>query len=301
MIGLCHAVSFKEGIILTCSTMRPFRSFGFANSIAFIACVFAFSACQSSSPVSKHAVETGFLDRTIQVGQVSHKYQVYLPSNYTPEKDWPVILFLHGAGERGYEGLSQTHVGLGRAIRFNPERWPAIVVFPQMPPGRNWMPSTEPIGIGALEATIDEFAVDTSRIYLTGLSMGGYGSLFLGSRHADRFAAIVAICPTVGNGDRYPFLSGSSYAEAVSGTAEALSSLPVWLFHGEDDPVFASSISADLTLALQDRGADVRFTEYVDTGHNAWDPAYDNTDMITWLFQQHRTDHAPADSPALHH
>lgn len=263
------------------------------------------SACQTLSTRQAEPSapqETGFLDRTVSVNGTTHRYQVYVPANYDPGQDWPLIMFLHGAGERGYEGLSQTHVGLGRAIRFNPERWPAIAVFPQIPPGRNWSPDTEPIGLRALEGAIGEFSVDTSRVYLTGLSMGGYGSLFLASRHPDRFTAVVAICPTIGGSNRYPFLNGNSYEEATQGTAEALSDLPVWLFHGEDDPVFPASISRDLTIALQEREADVRFTEYVETGHNAWDPAYDNTDMITWLFQQQKPTHdASSDSRALHH
>ncbi|NBW94293.1 MAG: phospholipase, partial [Bacteroidetes bacterium] len=223
-----------------------------AHPLLYLAAVVCLSACQSLSHTSPQpATETGFLDRSIDVGQLTHKYQVYLPSNYSADRDWPLLLFLHGAGERGYGGLSQTHVGLGRAIRFHPDRWPAVVVFPQLPPGKNWTPSTEPIGTEALNATIKEFAIDTSRVYLTGLSMGGYGSLYLGQRHADRFAAIVAICPTVGDGSHYPFVTGSSYKEAISGSAEALSKMPIWLFHGEQDPVFAASISSDLSRALQ--------------------------------------------------
>jgi predicted peptidase len=270
-----------------------------------LACIIVLTGCRSTTPTTRPMErapsETGFLNRSLVVGNTTHRYQVYVPADYDPSRSWPLIVFLHGAGERGYEGLSQTQVGLGRAIRFNPERWPAIVVFPQLPPGRNWMPSTEHIGIEALDATITEFAIDTSRVYLTGLSMGGYGSLYLGQRHADRFAAIVAICPTVGDGSRYPFLTGSSYEEAISGSAEALSKMPIWLFHGEQDPVFVASISSDLSRALQELGADVRYTEYSETGHNAWDPAYQDTDMITWLFQQRNAYHAPTDSPALHH
>lgn len=280
-------------------SQRPVRA---GIAVSFFVSVVLLSACRTTTPaVNPTPAETGFLDRSIDIGTTTHRYQVYVPSNYTPSREWPLVLFLHGAGERGYGGLSQTHVGLGRSIRFNPERWPAIVVFPQLPPGGNWSEVTEPIGMQALQATMDEFAIDTSRVYLTGLSMGGYGSLFLGSRHADRFAALVAICPTVGNGRGYPFLNGSSYEGAIEGTAQKLATLPVWLFHGEDDAVFSASISADLAQAMQDIGADIRYTEYADTGHNAWDPAYDTLDMITWLFQQRKTDHAPTDSPTLHH
>lgn len=282
--------------------MNPRRPVRAGIAASFFVSVVMLSACRTTTPAADPTpAETGFLDRSIDIGTTTHRYQVYVPSNYTPSREWPLVLFLHGAGERGYGGLSQTHVGLGRAIRFNPERWPAVVVFPQLPPGGNWSEVTEPIGMQALQATMDEFAIDTSRVYLTGLSMGGYGSLFLGSRHADQFAALVAICPTVGNGNGYPFLAGSSYEGAIEGTARNLATLPVWLFHGEDDAVFSASISADLAQAMQDIGADIRYTEYEDTGHNAWDPAYDTLDMITWLFQQRKTDHAQTDSPTLHH
>lgn len=281
------------------------RSAHFSLVSAFLTtCLIAVLAIPNASAqqaATAHG-ETGFLNRTVVVGTTTHRYQVYVPADYDSSREWPLVMFLHGAGERGYEGLSQTHVGLGKAIRFNPERWPALVVFPQIPPGQNWTPRTEPIGMQALEQTMDEFAVDTSRVYLTGLSMGGYGTLFLATRHPDRFAAVVAVCPTLGNGDRYPFVSGSTYEEAVLGTATALSSIPVWLFHGEDDPVLPVSTSRDLTLALQERGADIRYVEYTDTGHNAWDPAYENTDMITWLFEQKNTSqHASPDSGPIHH
>ena len=234
------------------------------------------------------SAETGFLNRTVEVDGRSYRYQVYVPANYDSSRKWPLILFLHGAGERGYDGLRQTQVGLGSAIRLNADRWSAIAVFPQLPSGHSWSPETEPIGMLALDATMDEFAIDDSRVYLTGLSMGGYGALFLSTRHAQRFAAVIAVCPTIGGTTRYPFLFGTTYEESVRGTADALAATPVWLFHGENDPVFAASNSQDLTAALQERGADVRYTEYVDTGHNAWDPAYENTDMITWLFQQRK-------------
>ncbi len=149
---------------------HPVRA-GIAAS--FFVSVVLLSACRTTTPAADPTpAETGFLDRSIDIGTTTHRYQVYVPSNYTPSREWPLVLFLHGAGERGYEGLSQTHVGLGRAIRFNPERWPAVVVFPQLPPGGNWSEVTEPIGMQALQATMDEFAIDTSRVYLTGLSMG---------------------------------------------------------------------------------------------------------------------------------
>ena len=231
-------------------------------------------------------IQTGFLDRWVSVDDTTYHFQVYLPSDYTPTESWPVILSLHGAGERGSEGLKQTHVGLGRAIRFHPERWPAVVVFPQLPEGANWNASTEGIGMRALESTLSEFSTDPDRVYLTGLSMGGYGSLYLATRHPDRFAAVVPICPTIGNGDRYPYLVGSNPESVLNDVAETLTNQHLWIFHGEEDPVFPAGISRQLISTLDSLGADARFTGFPDTGHNSWDPAYDSAELPVWLFQQ---------------
>jgi predicted peptidase len=88
--------------------------------------------------VAAQAIETGFLDRSVSLDKVEYVYQVYVPRAYRPSEEWPVILFLHGAGERGDDGLFQTQVGLGSAIRANAERWPAIAVFPQAPEEMTW-------------------------------------------------------------------------------------------------------------------------------------------------------------------
>lgn len=232
--------------------------------------------------------ETGFLNRTLDVDSTTHRYQVYLPADYTPDRAWPAIVFLHGAGERGENGMMQTQVGLGPAIRMHPERWPAVVIFPQLPAGGNWTPTTEPLAIRALDQTLTEFNIDPDRVYLTGLSMGGYGSLFLASRNTDRFAAVVPICPSVGLHRDYPLLHGTDLASSLEGTAQAVRFLPVWLFHGEDDPVFPVDISRVLHAHLDSLGAQSRFTEYPGVGHNSWDAAFSDTTMIRWLFNQHR-------------
>ena len=138
--------------------------------------------------------ETGFLNRTLSIDSEKFRYQVYVPAEYDESRKWPVILFLHGSGERGSDGLHQTVVGLGSAIRSHPERFPAIVVFPQAPEGKRWWGQGEAIAIGALEQTLSQFQADPDRVYLVGLSMGGRGVIQIASQQAERFAAIVAVC-----------------------------------------------------------------------------------------------------------
>jgi predicted peptidase len=137
---------------------------------------------------------TGFLNRRIELEGVSYRYQVYVPAEYSPTRRWPVILFLHGSGERGTDGLLQTSVGLGEAIRRHADRWPAIVVFPQAPPDYRWHGRIAHLALAALDRTTRELRTDPARVYLVGLSAGGNGVWNLAYRTPERFAAVVAVC-----------------------------------------------------------------------------------------------------------
>lgn len=128
------------------------------------------------------------------IGATIYAYSVYVPKDYEPGRRLPVILFLHGAGERGRDGLRPTQVGIGSAIRFNPERANAIVVFPQAPDETRWLDEPADFAMAALDASLREFKGDRDRVALTGLSMGGYGTWHLALAHGDRFAAIAVIC-----------------------------------------------------------------------------------------------------------
>jgi len=253
-------------------------------------CVFGLVmvGCQQPDSTQSTRIETGFLNREVTGPDTVHRYQVYLPHEYTEERDWPVIVFLHGAGERGTDGLFQTQVGLGSAIRRHPERFPAIAIFPQLPPGEAWNPSTEFIALSAMDQTLREFAVDRDRFILTGLSMGGHGSLFLGTRYPELFAAIAPICPTVGDTIKYPYLGGNGYDDAIEAAAGALSNTSVWLFHGEEDRVFSAQISRDLSAAIEAAGGTVQYTEFEGVGHNSWDPAYAMPEFIDWMLSAQR-------------
>src|SRR5260221_1701062 len=117
--------------------------------------------------------ETGFLNRTVTVDGTLYKFVVFLPADYTPEKKWPIVLFLHGAGERGDEGSLQTDTGIGTALRRHPDRYPAVVVMPQCRRDKNWNePMMQAQALAALEQSAKEFNGDPDRTYLTGLSLG---------------------------------------------------------------------------------------------------------------------------------
>ena len=219
-------------------------------------------------------VETGFLNRTLALGDTEHRYVVYVPRDYDASKKWPVILFLHGAGERGSEGLSQSDVGIGRAIRFMPDRYPAVVVMPQCLPNQRWSDGMLDMAVKALDKTLMEFSTDVNRLYLTGLSMGGYGSFLLASQGPGRFAAVVPIC------------GGGNPAEM----GPKLKDIPMWVFHGDADTAVPVQRSRDMVEAIKNAGSTkVKYTEYPGVPHNSWDKAYSEKEMTDWLFAQKLT------------
>src|SRR6202051_5054835 len=129
--------------------------------------------------LSQPPQETGFLNRRIAIHGLSYRYQVYLPEQWRRDdhRQWPIILFLHGRGERGSEGTWQTQIGLPAQLRDHPERWPFIVVMPQCPLRHFWTdPEMLQMAIGTLDQESHEFHTDPERTYLMGLSLGGYGA-----------------------------------------------------------------------------------------------------------------------------
>lgn len=233
--------------------------------------------------------ETGFLNRSLTIGGVTCPYQVYVPRDYDPGRTWPIILFLHGAGERGSNGSSQTQEGLGMALRRWPERWPAICVFPQAPEGTNWHGAQGRMAMAALEAAEQEFRTDPDRVYLTGLSMGGNGTWYLGWKHPERFAAMVAICGFLEFApDRYPLFTPPGCADPYREVAGRIAGLPVWIVHGDADPVVPVEQSRRMYAALVEAGAEVRYVEVPGEGHGSWNPGYADEDLPRWLFGRAR-------------
>jgi predicted peptidase len=240
------------------------------------------------------ALETGFLNRIVSVDGTEHRYQVFVPREYKSSVPWPVVLALHGGGERGNDGSIQTDVGLGRAIRRHADRFPAIVVFPQSPAGDTpgWQSLGARVALTALDSTMAAFNTDASRVYLTGLSMGGNGSWYLAYHHADRFAAAIIVCGWVGarriGATAYSAIAPESEADQFAAVAQRIGRLPVWIFHGDADPVVPVAESRGMAEALRRTGANVQYSELSGVGHNAWDPAYERADLIDWMFKQRR-------------
>lgn len=249
-----------------------------------------------AAPTWAHGAETGFLDREVSVAGVAYRYQVYVPRDFDPARSWPVILALHGGGEYGSDGLRQAGGGLARAIRLNPERFPAIVVFAQAhadgKPG--WQSQGGEAALAAVERALTEFHGDPKRVYLTGLSAGGNGSWSLAYRYPQRFAAVVVICGFVteftgrASDVKYPPIAATAAGDPYAAVAKGVASLPFWLFHGDADPIVSVEESRRMAAALRALGADVRYTELPGIAHNAWDPAYSDPALPVWLFAQRR-------------
>jgi predicted peptidase len=256
--------------------------------------ILAFVAALVVGPARAKTPETGFLDRTVTVANTKYKYQVFVPDNWTPKKKWPVILFLHGAGERGSDGLLQTEVGLPRAIRENRSRFRTVVVIPQCLPDHWWTtPEMEEMALAALAAATKEFNGDATRTYLTGLSMGGFGSWYLAARYPRKFAAVVPICGGIAVSERlrqlHPDLTKNSYTDDPKNYAEVAQKIgktPVWIFHGGADDTVPVEGSRKLNDALQAAGGDVHYTEYPGVGHNSWDKAYAEPELVTWMLSK---------------
>lgn len=216
--------------------------------------------------------QTGFLFESIEVDGRTYDYAVYVPRQYDASEEWPVVMYLHGKGESGTDGQAQLRIGLPAAILTRRSDWPAIVVMPQKPEAGDQWEDHEAAVMAMLERAEAEYNLDPSRRYLTGLSQGGHGTMVLGARHADKWAAIAPIC---GYCDPEPL-------------APKLTKMPMWVFHGAEDPVVPVAQSERFVAAVTAAGGEAKLTIYPDTMHNSWDKAYAEPGFAQWLFDQRR-------------
>ena len=197
------------------------------------------------------------------------RYLSYVPDGYGKDRsqNWPLLLFLHGAGERGSK-LELVKINGPPKLIETGKKFPFVVISPQCPQDTWWVPP-------ALEAFIDSiqrrYRIDSARIYITGLSMGGFATWELAERHPERYAAVIPVC---GGGD--------------TSRADQLRNLPVWAFHGAQDTVVPLSGSKDMIDAIKAAGGNPRFTIYPQAGHDSWTETYANDEIYSWLLQQRR-------------
>jgi predicted peptidase len=222
------------------------------------------------------------------------KYRLMVPEGCDPKakgegKTWPLILFLHGAGERGTDNKAQLkYFPTDMASAESRAKFPCFLLAPQCPAEKWWAPIARVEGglradfgpepghearaaLMMLDKVIADFPVDRSRIYLTGLSMGGFGSWDLAPRFPERWAAVVPIC---GGGEPK--------------SAARMKDIPIWVFHGGKDPVVPVDLSHKMVEALKAAGGSPKYTEFPEAGHDSWTPGYRLPEFLPWLFAQKR-------------
>jgi dienelactone hydrolase len=245
------------------------------------------TASKARSAKPEPPQDTGFLNRRIELHGIAYRFQVYLPEDWRRDdgKQWPIILFLHGRGERGTEGMWQTQIGIAEAVRNHPDRWPFVIVMPQCPQNAHWTdPAMLDLAMAALDRESAEFHGDPARTYLTGLSMGGYGAWELARLHPHRWAAIV-----IAAGGVFWSYEPERWHEASTLPAEyarAVGRTPVWLFHGSLDTVVVPRQSELIFDAFKASGGNIRLWIYQGLKHDCWTRAYDEPELPRWLLAQ---------------
>jgi predicted peptidase len=210
------------------------------------------------------------LDRKIDMNGETYRYSVYVPSDYTGDRRWPLLVDLHGGGAQGDDGIRQTAHFLAHEIRMNRKRFPLLALFPQAAPGRGWNPD---VVMAEINQTVRDFRVDSGRVYLTGFSMGGTGVYDTAARWPEKFAAVIAIAGPV----------PTDTSELVMG----LRCVPVRIVHGVLDKRVPVEGSRRLAADLRRAGASVDYKEDPDNGHDG-DKPYADPEMIDWLLAHHR-------------
>lgn len=240
----------------------------FTGFVSRMVCVIA-----GASALAAVAGETPALRQGQAVLHVSVPHTIgyleSLPADYAsdPDKRWPLVIFLHGSGERGSDLKKVTKHGPTKMVEAGRE-FPFVLLSPQCPEGYWWDPA--PLNLW-LDQVVEKYRVDPERIYLTGLSMGGGGTWRWAQRAPERFAAIVPVC---GGGD--------------PGQAAVLKDLPIWAFHGALDTAVPPAKSEEMIAAIKAAGGQPRFTLYPDVAHDSWVGAYADEEMWTWLLAQRR-------------
>jgi len=230
---------------------------------------FAQEADVATKPMAGKQVEKSFTT----TDSATVDYLLYLPTDYDEKEKLPLMLFLHGRGESNGPLSLVAKWGPPRMVARGDEL-PYIIVSPQCPKSDQWgSPTQQKRLIELLDFVVGERKVDEDRIYLTGLSLGGYGSWRLAADHPNRFAAVVPVC-------------GGARPE----DAEALKNMPIWAFHGDKDFIVPIKLTSRIVDAIREAGGtSIRFTTLEEVGHASWTAAYALPDLYRWLNKQRRS------------
>ena len=257
------------------------------KKFAILACIIFFS-------FSGNAQDKDQFEKQLFIqGEDTLRCRILTPLHFSPSKKYPLIVFLHGSGERGNDNEKQLIWGADFFLdSLNRSRYPAIVIFPQCPENDSWsnnsrtnikdslggfkadtlaqIKKTPNLVLQFIDTLLAHGGIDKKRIYLGGLSMGGFGTFEMLWRRPDLFTAAFPIC-------------GGGSPEKTSIYA---SKLPVWVFHGDADPVVPVGNSRLMVKALQSTGAKVKYTEYPGIGHDSWKNAFSEPGLMAWIFSQ---------------
>jgi predicted peptidase len=231
------------------------------------------AAARSEEPIPGKQVE-----QKLAIGEKTVKYLLYLPNDFKGGAgQWPFMLFLHGRGESSGPLSLVKKWGPPRLLDHG-ESFPYIIASPQCPAKESWaQPGQQELLLKLIEHIEKTYSVDQNRVYLTGLSMGGYGSWRLAADHPELFAAVVPIC-------------GGGKPE----DAEKLAALPIWVWHGTEDASVPIQKSIDMVEAIKKAGGTrIRFTTVEHVGHNSWEAAYATPELYQWLDKQTKKSEAP--------
>ena len=261
----------------------------------------------SAENVFAAPLETGFLKRTVAVGGGQRGYRVYVPENFDPKKKYPVVLYLHGSKHWGEDNEGQLE-GFGLPAMMRPggrvetKLDPAMLssfigVFPQSRTKTPWSGEMAEYAVKALDQTVAEFKADPQRLYVTGFSLGGYGSWYVAAKYPGKFAAIVPVGGNIKIPERFPRAFLEKYfppdmlalydaKDPHAAFVKAAGKTPAWIFHGETDEQVPVSDARGTAEALKAAGASVRYTEYKGAGHFIFDRAYTEPGFWTWLLAQ---------------
>ena len=251
--------------------------------------LFALSLLTLSAPVRGDDLAERFSKQVFQT-ESGEKLPYRLLEPRSPcSGTYPLVVFLHGAGERGDDNVKPLIHGVKTfATDEYRKKFPCFVIAPQCPTGKRWvevdwskdshtMPEkpSDPmrLTLALIESLKSEFPIDPNRVYITGLSMGGYGSWDAIQRHPELFAAAAPVC---GGGD--------------PAGAERMVDIPVWAFHGDKDTAVKPHRSRDMIAAIEKAGGKPKYTEYPGVGHNSWVKAYSTPELYEWMFAQKKTD-----------